>query len=255
MTTPLDPYTTLQVDSEAEDEVIVAAYRRLARKYHPDVTAGPEAAARMTAINAAWELIGDPKKRAAFDRERLVQAAMSRSRGAGAGATSGGAPSGGGAVDVSGRGTSGGQAGGGSGAGTAGTAGPGGGGGAGATGSSGNASGTPPPRPPETVSRDWTSGRSTVGGGYDPSMRTADGDGAAGPPPGNPSGSVLNFGRYNGWSLGEIARADLEYIEWLDRTPIGRPYREEIDGILRRTGRRRSAEVDPKDRRGLFRRR
>jgi curved DNA-binding protein CbpA len=198
----------------------------------------------MTAINAAWELIGDPKKRAAFDRERLVQAAMSRSRGAGAGATSGGATSGGaaaggGAADTSGRGPSGGQAG----------------GGGGATGSSGNASGTPPPRPPEDVSRDWTSGRSTVGGGYDPSMRTADGDGAAGPPPGNPSGSVLNFGRYSGWSLGEIARGDLEYIEWLDRTPIGRPYREEIDGILRRTGRRRSAEIDPKDRRGLFRRR
>ena len=43
-----------------------------------------------------------------------------------------------------------------------------------------------------------------------------------GPPPGRPSGSVLNFGRYAGWSLGEIARHDLEYIEWLDRAPIGR---------------------------------
>jgi hypothetical protein len=105
------------------------------------------------------------------------------------------------------------------------------------------------------VSRDWTSGRSAVGGGYDESMRTADGTGAAGPPPGNPSGSVLNFGRYAGWSLGEIARADLEYIEWLDRTPIGRPYRDEIDGILRRVGRRRSAEAESSDRRGLFRRR
>ncbi len=41
-----DPYKILQVDPEAEDEVIVAAYRRLARKYHPDVAAGPEAAAR-----------------------------------------------------------------------------------------------------------------------------------------------------------------------------------------------------------------
>ncbi|MGK2852157.1 MAG: hypothetical protein ACSLFN_14785, partial [Candidatus Limnocylindrales bacterium] len=112
-----------------------------------------------------------------------------------------------------------------------------------------------PPRPPETVSRDWTSGRSSVGGGYDASMRTADGDGAAGPPPGNPSGSLLNFGRYNGWSLGEIARADLEYIEWLDRTPIGRPYRDEIDGLLRRAGRRTSADTEPEGRRGLFRRR
>ena len=86
-------------------------------------------------------------------------------------------------------------------------------------------------------------------------MRTADGQGAAGPPPGRPSGSVLNFGRFTGWSLGEIARTDLEYIEWLDRVPIGRPYRDEIDGILRQAGRRRSAEADATDRRGLFRRR
>ena len=108
---------------------------------------------------------------------------------------------------------------------------------------------------PQTVSRDWTSGRSTEGGGYDPTrMRTADGEGAAGLPPGNPSGTVLNFGRYAGWSLGEIARRDLEYLEWLDRMAIGRAYRDEIDTILRKAGRRRSAPVDD-DRRGLFRRR
>ena len=86
-------------------------------------------------------------------------------------------------------------------------------------------------------------------------MRAADGTGAAGPPPGNASGSVLTFGRYAAWSLGEIARADLDYIEWLDRMPIGRPYRDELDAILRRTGRRRSAQADATDRRGLFRRR
>ena len=86
-------------------------------------------------------------------------------------------------------------------------------------------------------------------------MRTADGTGAAGPPPGNPSGAALNFGRYSGWSLGEIARRDLEYLEWLDRMPIGRPYRDEIDAILRQAGRRRSAAAEQTDRRGLFRRR
>ena len=68
----IDPYKVLQVDSEAEDEVIQAAYRRLARKYHPDLAATPEAAARMSAINAAWELIGDPAARAAFDRSRTA---------------------------------------------------------------------------------------------------------------------------------------------------------------------------------------
>jgi hypothetical protein len=105
------------------------------------------------------------------------------------------------------------------------------------------------------VSPDWTSGRSTVGGGFDESMRAAEGFGAAGPPPGRPSGTVLNFGRYAGWSLGEVARHDIEYIEWLDRAPIGRNYRQEVDGILRSNGRRRSADVDASDRRGLYRRR
>jgi hypothetical protein len=105
------------------------------------------------------------------------------------------------------------------------------------------------------VSRDWTSGRSTVGGGFDESMRRPQGHGAAGPPPGPPSGSVLNFGRYSGWSLGEIARRDIEYIEWLDRTPIGRTYRDELDAILRTAGRRQSASTDATERRGLFRRR
>jgi hypothetical protein len=117
---------------------------------------------------------------------------------------------------------------------------------------------SPPPaaRPAETVSTEWTSGRSTTGSGYDAAtMRAPEGLGAAGPPPGNASGSVLNFGRYAGWSLGEIARADLEYVEWLDRVPIGRPYRDEIDPILRRTGRRKSAATEANERRGLFRRR
>jgi curved DNA-binding protein CbpA len=205
---PLDPYKTLQVDPEAEDEVIAAAYRRLARKYHPDTAdrgeAGAAAMSKMAALNAAWEQIGDPARRAAFDRERELRAALSRR------ASEPVAPTPDGSVA---------------------------------------------PRPPETVSRDWTSGRSSVGGGYEPAMRRADGDGAAGPPPGDPSGSVLTFGRYAGWSLGEIARRDLEYIEWLDRMPIGRPYRDEIDAILRASGRRRSAAAEASDRRGLFRRR
>jgi len=64
---------------------------------------------------------------------------------------------------------------------------------------------------------------------------------------------VLTFGRYAGWSLGEIARRDLEYLEWLERSSIGRQYRDEVDLILRRAGRRRPAGDDA-DRRGLFRR-
>jgi len=217
----LDPYKTLQVDPEAEDEVIQAAYRRLARKYHPDLAPGEEAAARMAAINAAWELIGDPAARAAFDRGRAATTTSAPT----AAATSTGAPSPApGGAAPSGRPAS----------------------------SPGPAPGT---RPPETVSPDWTSGRSSFGGGYDESMRRSDGYGSAGPPPGRPSGTVLNFGRYAGWSLGEIARLDLEYIEWLDRAPIGRNYRQELDELLRASGRRRTADRDKTDQRGLYRRR
>ena len=74
----INPYKILQVDPEAEDEVITAAYRRLARKYHPDLAATPDAPARMAAINAAWELIGDPDKRVIFDRMRRAAAAGTR---------------------------------------------------------------------------------------------------------------------------------------------------------------------------------
>src|SRR5687767_11492713 len=60
MTDTPDPYKILQVDPEAEVEVIQAAYRRLAQKYHPDRSSGQAAIDRMEAINAAWETIGDP---------------------------------------------------------------------------------------------------------------------------------------------------------------------------------------------------
>jgi hypothetical protein len=66
---------------------------------------------------------------------------------------------------------------------------------------------------------------------------------------------VLKVGRYAGWSIGEIARTDLDYLEWLDRMAIGRQYRDELDQTLRKAGRRRSAPAEAADRQGLFRRR
>ena len=42
------------------------------------------------------------------------------------------------------------------------------------------------------------------------------GQGAAGPPHGKPSGTVLDFGRYIAWSLGEVARHDPWYLLWLE---------------------------------------
>jgi curved DNA-binding protein CbpA len=53
-----------------------------------------------------------------------------------------------------------------------------------------------------------------------------------GQPVGPPSGTVLDFGRYAGWSFGQIARQDPDFLEWLVRTPIGRPYRSEIESLL-----------------------
>lgn len=58
-----DPYKVLGVSPDASDEEIKRAYRKLARKYHPDVNPGDEEAARqMQRINAAYEQIKNPEK-------------------------------------------------------------------------------------------------------------------------------------------------------------------------------------------------
>ena len=168
-----DPYKLLQVDPEADPEIIVAAYRRLARRYHPDVAPGPEAAAIMVSLNQARDLLLDSARRSEHDR--LRGAAERRPA----------------------------------------------------------ASGSPP-------------------GDEADSRRTE--TGTARPAPGNPSGSTLDFGRYAGWSLGEIARVDIAYLEWLDRMSIGRRYRDEVDSLLRQAG-RRGPERRVDEPRGLFRRR
>lgn len=59
--------------------------------------------------------------------------------------------------------------------------------------------------------------------------------GEAGPPPrGVARGTVLDFGRYKGWSLGQIAAHDPDFLEWLERSPAGRQYRAEIMTLLNR---------------------
>ena len=70
--------------------------------------------------------------------------------------------------------------------------------------------------------------------------RKRDGTGAAGPPPGRPSGSVLQFGRHIGWSIGEVARVDPGYLEWLEAHREGALYLDEIDEALVRAGFRSS---------------
>jgi hypothetical protein len=70
-----DHYRTLQVEPSAGLEAIHAAYRRLARLYHPDLNPSPEAAARMRAINAAYRVLSDPRRRAEYDAQRFLRPA------------------------------------------------------------------------------------------------------------------------------------------------------------------------------------
>lgn len=160
-----DLYRVLQVDPSANALVIQAAYRVLARIFHPDVSGDDDS---MKRINAAWEVLGDPRLRAAYDIKR---AGTHRSpEGAAAPAP---------------------------------------------------ASGTgwrPVPTAPATPSA--------------PTASAARRDESAGVPQGAPFGPVLHFGRYDRWSIGQVARVDRPFLEWLRNAPAGRTMRGEIETVL-----------------------
>jgi curved DNA-binding protein CbpA len=59
--------------------------------------------------------------------------------------------------------------------------------------------------------------------------------GTAGPPPPGPrDGPVLDFGRYKGWTLDQVARQDRDFLDWLARHPTGRQYRAHLSRLLGR---------------------
>jgi curved DNA-binding protein CbpA len=187
-----DPYAVLQVSQDASQDALQAAYRALARRLHPDLSDDPSASARMARLNAAWETLGDPERRAAYDRTHVAGVILD-TPGRPAPAT---------------RST--------------------------ATSSPGGAPIDPRPeagRPATASGPAWRAGPNGVGG--------------AGRPPGNPSGTVLDFGRHIGWSIGEIARIDPGYLEWLDKQPQGVRLREEIDRVLRAKGLRIDGPTKP----------
>jgi DnaJ-class molecular chaperone len=137
-----DPYEVLQVASTAEQEVVNAAFRALAMKYHPDRDETRYASRRMAQLNEAYALVRDDATRARWDRSQ-------RRAAFGYAALSPEAP--------------------------------------------------PPPR----------------------SER---------------AGSKLEFGRYSGWTLRDLARHDPDYLRWLSRHASGLRYRTEIYQILGRMG-------------------
>ena len=196
----VDHYRVLQVDPEADVEVIQAAYRALARKYHPDVATTREAAERMTAINGAWQVLRSAERREAWDKVRAQRLGIP-------------VPT--------------------------------------PTDKADPAATTADPAKPS-----WPEGR--------PGFRRDDlksprgtNRGNAGGPPGKPSGTVLDFGRYKGWSLGQISKQDPEFLEWFVRMPIARPYVREINELLAEVGRKNAAAQPPPTeaaKKGRFRR-
>ena len=140
-----DLYQVLQIDACAESVVVKAAYRALARRYHPDGDA-PDAA-RMAELNGAYEVLRDPELRRRYDVRRAMGAAQ--------------------------------------------------------------------PVPIHAGPRRTDAWAATGGGGGSESL-------------------VLDFGRYAGWSIRDLARHDPDYLRWLCRHSSGIRFREAIARVLPR---------------------
>lgn len=136
-----EPYRVLQVVPTCDQEVLQAAFRALARKYHPDRDPSRHARERMAELNEAYAIVRDPIARERHDRAVRNAAFAPLSAGVAA----------------------------------------------------------PPPRS-------------------------------------DSAGSRLEFGRYAGWTLRDLARQDPDYLRWLSRHASGLRYRTEIYGILGRIG-------------------
>ena len=138
----------------AEPEVIRAAFRALARKYHPD---SGGSVSTMKAINEAWAVSRTPARRAASMRPARADAGQ------------------------------------------------------------GNRRKTDRRRSSDRRSAAPSTGP-TAGRGMGRRYSAAEGG--------------LDFGRYAGWTIPDLAKHDPDYLEWLRRTPIGRPFSAQIEQVL-----------------------
>ena len=143
-----DPYRILQVQPDADADVVSAAYRVLARKLHPDAGAPVDESVerRMSDLNWAYAIVRDPLRRSRWEADRRRN---------------------------------------------------------------------PPPTPREDPTHGAPRGPLDRDGGD----------------------ARLDFGRYEGWTLADVARRDPDYLDWLRRHASGARYRDTIDILLRKVRR------------------
>ncbi len=73
MSEPEDLYEILHLHPSAHQDIVQAAYRRLVLLYHPDKNPSPEATKLMAQVNQAYGVLGNPEKRAEYDRNRSTR--------------------------------------------------------------------------------------------------------------------------------------------------------------------------------------
>ena len=83
MATSRDYYDILGLDKNASEQDIQRAYRKLSKKYHPDINKAPDAEEKFKEVNEAYEVLHDKQKRAQYDQ--FGQAGVNGQAGYGAG--------------------------------------------------------------------------------------------------------------------------------------------------------------------------
>jgi len=74
----VNPYEVLQVDAAADQEAIDAAYKRLARKYHPDRNSDASSTEKMQQLNVAYGMVRNPDRRRQYDLDCRADARRAR---------------------------------------------------------------------------------------------------------------------------------------------------------------------------------